>query len=49
MLVEGVPAGVLLPVEAFMADIERRRPKRCGETPRHETDVPTIEGLDADC
>ena len=48
MLVEGVPAGVALPVDAFMADIERRRPKRCGETPRHEADVPVIEGLGAD-
>lgn len=48
VLVEGVPAGVVLPPEAFMRDIERRRPKRCGETPRHEADVPTIEGLDAE-
>ena len=48
MLVEGVPAGVALSVEAFMADIERRRPKRCGETPRHEADVPIIEGLGTD-
>jgi chorismate synthase len=48
VLVEGVPAGVALPVDAFMADIERRRPKRCGETPRHEADVPVIEGLGAD-
>lgn len=48
MLVEGVPAGVALYLDDFMADIERRRPKRCGETPRHEADVPTIEGLDAD-
>ena len=48
MLVEGVPVGVALPVESFMADIDRRRPKRCGETPRHEADIPVIEGLDAD-
>lgn len=47
LLVEGMPAGVALPIDAFMRDIERRRPKRCGETPRHEADVPTIEGLDA--
>lgn len=46
MLVEGVPAGVALPIESFMADIDRRRPVRSGETPRRETDVPTIEGLD---
>lgn len=48
VLIEGVPAGVALPMDAFMADIDRRRPQRCGETPRHETDVPSIEGLDAD-
>ena len=46
MLVEGVPAGVALPIESFMADIDRRRPVRLGETPRREADVPTIEGLD---
>lgn len=48
VLVEGVPAGVALPMDAFMADIDRRRPKRCGETPRHEADIPSIEGLDAE-
>lgn len=48
VLVEGVPAGVALPIEAFMADMDRRRPSRSGETPRHEADVPTIEGLDAE-
>ena len=48
VLVEGVPQGVALPMDAFMADIDRRRPSRCGETPRHEADIPTIEGLDAD-
>lgn len=48
MLIEGVPAGVALPMDAFMADIDRRRPKRCGETPRHEADIPSIEGLDAE-
>ena len=48
MLVEGVPAGVALPMEAFMVDIDRRRPQRCGETPRHEADVPTVEGFDAE-
>ena len=48
VLVEGAPRGVVLPMEAFMADIERRRPTRPGETPRHEADIPTSEGLDAD-
>jgi chorismate synthase len=46
VLVEGVPAGVALPIERFMADIDRRRPVRSGETPRREADVSTIEGLD---
>ena len=48
VLVEGVPAGVVLSEDAFVVDLERRRPKRCGETPRHEADVPRIEGLDAE-
>ena len=48
VLIEGVPVGVALPMDAFMADIDRRRPKRCGETPRHEADIPSIEGLDAE-
>lgn len=48
VLIEGAPRGVALPMDAFMADIDRRRPSRCGETPRHEADVPTVEGLDAD-
>ena len=48
VLIEGAPHGVALPMDAFMADIDRRRPSRCGETPRHEADVPTVEGLDAD-
>lgn len=48
VLIEGAPRGVALPMDAFMADIDRRRPSRCGETPRHEADIPTIEGLDAD-
>ena len=48
VLVEGVPAGVSLPMDAFMADIDRRRPQRCGETPRYEADIPTIEGLDSE-
>ena len=48
VLVEGVPAGVALPMDAFMADIDRRRPQRCGETPRHEADIPSIEGLDTE-
>ena len=48
VLVEGVPAGVALHMEAFVADLDRRRPRRVGETPRHEADIPTIQGLDAE-
>ena len=48
MLVEGVPAGVVLPMEAFTADLDRRRPRRVGETPRHEADMPRIEGIDTE-
>ena len=48
VFVEGVPAGVVLPIEVFMADIDRRRPQRSGETPRHEADIPSIEGLDTE-
>lgn len=44
---EGVPAGIHLPEELFVADLERRRPKLRGETTRHEADMPHIEGLDA--
>ena len=44
---EGVPAGIHLPEELFVADLERRRPKLKGETTRHEADMPHIEGLDA--
>lgn len=45
---EGVPAGIKLDEELFMADLDRRRPSLKGETPRHEADIPHIEGLDDD-
>ena len=48
VLVAGVPAGVAVPMEAGTADLDRRRPRRVGETPRHEADMPRIEGLDAE-
>lgn len=44
---EGVPAGIHLPVELFAQDLERRRPQLKGETSRHEEDIPHIEGLDS--
>lgn len=43
---EGVPKGIHLPGTLFVADLERRRPKLKGETTRHESDMPLIEGLD---
>ena len=46
ILIEGVPAGVHLPAELFTADLDRRRPKLHGETTRHESDTPHIEGLE---
>ena len=46
ILIEGLPAGIPLPAELFTADIDRRRPQLRGETTRHESDTPHIEGLD---
>lgn len=46
VVLEGVPSGIRLSVDDFMPDLERRRPKSLGDTPRHEEDVPYIEGLD---
>lgn len=48
VVLEGVPSGIRLSVDDFMPDLERRRPKSLGDTPRHEEDVPHIEGLDAE-
>lgn len=45
---EGIPAGIRLTPEIFSKDIDRRRPALTGETTRHEDDIPTIEGLDAE-
>ncbi len=44
--IEGVPQGLRLTEELFAADIERRRPMQRGDTPRHESDTPQIEGTD---
>lgn len=46
IIVEGIPAGIRLGESLFMADLDRRRPSLKGETPRHESDMPHIEGLD---
>ena len=48
VVLEGVPEGIRLSVDDFAQDLERRRPKAVGDTPRHEDDVPNIEGLDAE-
>lgn len=44
--IEGVPQGLRLTEELFAEDIERRRPMQRGDTPRHESDTPQIEGTD---
>lgn len=46
--IEGVPAGIALNTEMFLADIDRRRPSLTGETTRKEEDIPMIEGLNSD-
>ena len=48
VIIEGVPAGLLLDEARFEADLARRRAALRGDTPRRESDVPTIEGLDQD-
>ena len=48
VIIEGVPAGIGLTSEEFRHDLDRRRPSLQGETTRHEEDVPTIDGLDAE-
>lgn len=48
IIIEGVPMGIRLTPEMFTKDIDRRRPSLTGETPRHEEDIPSIEGLDAE-
>lgn len=47
VIVDGLPAGVAIDEELFMADLSRRRPQLKGETARVEADIPIIEGLDA--
>ncbi len=48
VIIEGVPMGIHLTPQMFADDINRRRPSLEGETTRHEEDIPTIEGLDAE-
>lgn len=48
VIIEGVPQGMHLTPDMFMRDIDRRRPALRGETPRHEEDIPHIEGLNSE-
>ncbi len=41
--IDGCPAGMLLSVEDFTEDIERRKPGAKGTTPRKEDDIPQIK------
>lgn len=47
VIIEGVPAGIKLDESLFTTDLDRRRPKLKGETPRREDDAPHFEGIDA--
>ena len=40
--IDGVPAGIALSEEDFIADLERRRAGAAGTTPRKESDIPHI-------
>jgi chorismate synthase len=43
LTIDGCPAGLLLSVDDFTADIERRKPGARGTTPRKEDDIPQIK------
>ncbi len=43
VLVDGVPAGIPLSVDDFLADLDRRKPNKKGTTARKESDLPIIE------
>lgn len=42
VLLDGVPAGIALSAQDFMADLERRKPGAAGTTARKEPDIPVI-------
>ena len=42
MVLDGVPAGMPLSREDFLADLDRRRSGAKGSTPRKESDLPEI-------
>lgn len=43
LTIDGCPAGLLLSVDDFTTDIERRKPGAKGTTPRKEDDIPQIK------
>lgn len=45
VVIEGVPAGIVLDEAMFAADLDRRRPGTAGTTSRTESDFPIITGL----
>ncbi|MBR5205576.1 MAG: chorismate synthase [Alistipes sp.] len=48
VIIEGIPAGMLFDEALFEADLSRRRAALRGDTPRRESDVPIIDGLDSE-
>ena len=49
VVIEGLPEDLSLTAEDFASDLERRRPKAVGDTPRREDDVPRIDDIDTEC
>lgn len=43
--IDGIPAGTAFSPDDFEADLSARRAGASGTTPRHETDIPHIEGV----
>lgn len=48
VVLEGLPQGLRLTADMFIADLDRRRPRLKGETQRLEADMPHIEGTDSE-
>ena len=43
VLIDGIPAGIKLDVEDFLADLAKRKPNKPSQTARIESDLPIIE------
>ena len=43
VLIDGIPAGIKLDVEDFLADLAKRKPNKPSQTSRVESDLPIIE------